>query len=517
MTASTTAAQLAPAPPRTWAGPLLAAAVVFLLVYGVELANFSLSIDEEAASFATDTAQAWLSQGRWGMGLLTWLLPNFEAIPLLSTALFGVGLIFAASRAIDDFGLSTPRAYVYAIVHTGFPLWLHIAEFNTFAAGFGFGIAAAALGGGLAVRSRGWPDRAVAVALLAFAVSIYQTLAIYVVLYIVLTLHAQFEGAPAGESKRQLRDLVRKTLLAAALFVGAFVVYWMVQRIALRVTGLQMAYVDIYLQLDRLRADPAGSLKIAGQALAGYLGGKQPIYLGWGGAVLLLTWLGLLPLWALFRDRSGNGMRQWLSTWLVAIIGIALVAAPFVLSVGSLPARAHIAWPLLAAWLATRSVPNAGPRLRAVYWAVLAYYAVVAASIGSSLFYTEHLVRAADAALTQRLAPAIFEAAGPTANGAIPFALSGQYRLPVDGQMKRAEVFGTSFYEHDGGNVRRVALYMKLQGINGLDPVWLGNRPDLIPAAQSMPNWPAPGSVRLVNGVVIVKLGPPTPPQLSKG
>ncbi|UHQ22668.1 glucosyltransferase domain-containing protein [Lysobacter sp. 5GHs7-4] len=504
------------AQPQAWNGPVLAAAVVFLLVYGVELSHFTLSKDEEVASFATDTALTWLSQGRWGMSLLTWLLPNFEAIPLLSTALFGTGLIFAASRAIDDFRLSTPRAYVYAIVHTGFPLWLHIAEFNTFAAGFGFGLAAAALGGGLAVRSRTWRDRIAAIALLAFAVSIYQTLAIYIVLYILLTVHAEFEADPDGSASARTRELVGKTLVSAGVFVGAFIACWMVQRIALRVTGIQMAYVDMYLQWDRLRADPAGSLTVAAQALSAYLCGTHPIYLGWGAAVLALSWLGLLPLWRLLRGGGGNGLQQWTSTWLVAILGVALVAAPFVLSVGTLPARAHIAWPLLAAWLATRSVPIAIPRLPTAYALVLAYYSVVVASIGSSLFYTEQLARAADAALTQRLAPAIVEAAGAGTNGTIPFALSGQFYLPVDGQMKRAEVFGTSFYEHDGGNVRRVALYMKLQGFNGLDPVWLGNRPDLIPAAQSMPTWPAPGSVRRVNGVVIVKLGPPTPRQLVK-
>ena len=80
-----------------------------------------------------------------------------------------------------------------------------------------------------------------------------------------------------------------------------------------------------------------------------------------------------------------------------------------------------------------------------------------------------------------------------------------------------AGVFGASFFEHDGGNVRRVALYMRTLGIDGLWPVWLGNRPDLLPAARAMPTWPAPGSVLRVNGVVIVKIGPPTPQQLNPG
>ena len=111
----------------------------------------------------------------------------------------------------------------------------------------------------------------------------------------------------------------------------------------------------------------------------------------------------------------------------------------------------------------------------------------------------------------------LLDAAGPGATAPVPFTLVGTQAFPTGGQVRRAGVFGASFFEHDGGNVRRVALYMRTLGIDGLWPVWLGNRPDLLPAARSMPTWPAPGSVRRVNGVVIVKIGPPTPQQLNPG
>ena len=46
---------------------LAVAVVTFLLVYGVELSEFGLSIDEEIASFHEgEESLTWLQQGRWG-------------------------------------------------------------------------------------------------------------------------------------------------------------------------------------------------------------------------------------------------------------------------------------------------------------------------------------------------------------------------------------------------------------------------------------------------------------------
>jgi hypothetical protein len=515
---TTAAVPTSPAFRQALPGPVLAAAVVFLLVYGVELSGFTLSIDEEIASFSPATAAAWLSQGRWGMGVLTWVLPNFEAIPLLSTVLFGAGLLFATARGLQDFRLDGMRAYAYAIVHAGFPLWLHIAEFNTFAAGFGIGVAAAAAGAGLAVGARSAMHRVLAVALLAFAISVYQTLALYAVLYAIFALHAGFDDEARDDAPPTLVALLRHSMPVAALFLVALVAYWLVQRGAMRFAGVEAAYVDVYWQTDRLKADPSGTLRDSFRAFAEYLTGRQQMYLGWGSAILFPIWLGLLPTMLFAAAASSRRLAYRLGlAWLVVLAGAAVVSVPFVLSAGTLPIRAHIAWPLLAAWLASRTMIPEGPRWRMLYGASLAYFAIVACSIGATLFHAERLVRAHDAALAQQLVPEMRRAAGTEVKGRIPFTIVGQSRFPTEGQIQRAGVFGTSFYEHDGGNVYRVALYMKTLGIHDFDAVVLGHRPELVPDARAMPVWPAPGSVRLVGGVVIVKLGEPTPPQLPQG
>lgn len=509
---------VAPNLPRAqWQLPLAVAAVVFLLVYGSELGQFSLSIDEEAASFPPlPFEQAWLRQGRWGMALLSWLLPSFEAIPLLSTVLFGAGLVYAAVRATGDFGLQGLRAALFAGVLVGFPVWPHIAQFNTLAAGFGFGIAAAAFGAGQVVRAKGFGQSALAVLAMAFAISVYQSLALFCVVYAGLALHAA-HARPDGRARGAwLGALARATVLAAAWVLAAGLVYWLVQRLAFALSGESLTYVDYYWQGGRLLAAPADTLRTAAQGFHAYVAGQHPIYLGDGARLLFLAWLGLLP-WCLLDRAGGESGARLALTWATLLAALAVMFVPFALSAGTLPARAHIVWPLVAAWLASRIQWPGAWRPRPVLWTALAYFAICAASVGATLFQADRRARLADEALSLQLVAEALRAApaSPTPSSRIVFTLVGSVAYPAPENGRRAEVFGNSFYAHDAGNVCRVALYWRTLGQHGFEPLWLGNRPDLVAAATTMPAWPASGAVRLVDGVVVVKLGEPTPPQLQ--
>lgn len=499
----------------SWNLPLAVGIVVFLLVYGSELGQFTLSIDEEAASFRPLPAEiAWLRQGRWGMSLLSLLLPSHQAIPLLSTLLFGAGLVFAAVRASLDLRLDGLRACLLVGVLVGFPLWPHIAEFNTLAGGFGVGLAAAAFGAGLAVRATTLRGRALAVLAMAFAIAVYQTLALFCVVYAGFALHAA-HARPEGRSLATWAGrLLRAAATAAACVVAAGLLYWLVQRGAHALSGQPLAYIDVYWRGDRLRAAPAETLQTAWAAFVDYLSGRHPIYLGDGARLLLLSGLGLLPWCLLGDDRSERGPRQAL-VWATLAVALALMFVPFALSAGSLPARAHIVWPLIAAWLASRIEWPEALRPRPVLWTALGYFAICAASVGATLFHTDRHARQADAVLSQALIARVLQVAAPAPGAAVPVSLVGSVGYPPAGAFRRAEVFGTSFFEHDQGNICRVTLYWRTLGQHGFAPVWLGSRPDLVAAAAAMPVWPARGAVRQVGAVVLIKLGEATPPQLQ--
>ena len=78
---------IAPAAPHLTVLTIL----ILLLLYGYEIFNFSLSIDEEVYSHDLAVWE-WISQGRWASGVLDRLLPPIGDIPMLSTVLFCAGI-----------------------------------------------------------------------------------------------------------------------------------------------------------------------------------------------------------------------------------------------------------------------------------------------------------------------------------------------------------------------------------------------------------------------------------------
>jgi hypothetical protein len=492
-------------------GPLLAAAAMFLLVYAVELSGFGLSIDEELATFSDDRGLVWLQQGRWGMSLLTWILPNFEAIPVLSTMLLGGGLIASADRGIRDFRLRGGSAVVFAVVLVGFPVWLHIAQFSTLAAGFGIGLAAASYGAS-ACADRRWSRWLCGVALIAFAASVYQTLAVYALMYMVLQFYAAWfaERSQATDTQTRIRLLLR----LGAGWVAGLLVYSAIQSLGLTIFGKEMTYVGGFLQLERLRQEPLQGALSSGKFVLDLVDGRYQIYLHWGVGILFMTWLGLM--WPRSADERDSQLSRHIAVLVVAFVGIALLWGPELLTFASLPTRAQVAWPLLAAWLAARC-PFPDVRAPWVRVVALAYFAIVATSIGASVFYTDQVVRSSDREITQRLVPAMMLVAGDALPPGQPiqFTVSGIHRFPMGGQIQAADMFGVSFFEQDGGNVWRITRYWQVLGIDNFQPQRLGTRPDLVALAATMPNWPAKGSVVFSNGVVVVKFGPATPGQLA--
>lgn len=504
--------------PRTgWSTPLLVAIAVFIFVYGVELFSFGLSIDEEVAFFETGRSLVWLQQGRWGMGLLLSMFPDFEAIPFVSTVLFGAGLIFATWRATRDFRLDDGQACLFAALHVGFPLWLHIAQFNTLAGGFGFAIAASAVGCS-AIMDGGRSRVAIGIVLLAFSIAVYQTLALYSLLYLLIAVQRSLLPGPSMDVGRTppWPQILKRVSVTGTPWVLALLVYWVVEKTALYVVGSETVYVNDYILIDHLLANPVQSLRAIRSYSVSLVSGSHAIYLGWGAAVVALPWIGVL-VGALAPATMGRTHRPTIRIFhvAVALIGFVMLAIPAIPSVALLPVRAYVVLPLLAAWAGCQALPVGGCVWTArIRWLAIGYFAIVAASIGSSMFYTDQVVRNADALMSREIASTMHAAARTIGTVETPFTLVGQYQYPEQGQIKRVEQFGKSFFDQDGGNVYRVSFYLRLLGVSGFVPTPLAQRMDVVPAAREMPSWPDPGSVRAVNGIVVVKLSEPTFQQL---
>lgn len=479
------------------------AGVVALLTYGSELFSFSLSIDEELVTLPPHWL-AWMLLGRWGHAAMMYVTPPFGGIPFIGTLIFCVGLAAAAvlfSALVAD---GRARAFAFVAAFVSCPIWPHIAEFNTFSWGFAIGLVlcAAAL---LSLRVEGKGAMATAALLLAYAIAIYQTIAALFAVVAALRFVLRCASDDDSVARPRVAELMRAAL--AAIFGVA--VYSAITK-AFLVTGIaQRAQIETYLHLsDLLRGDAGTRLKIL-ERIKAIVAGTDPAYLDWGGAVLCVAWLGLAAV--VWRLAFTGTIRVRARIGAVATLAgaFALALSPIVVSSGAIPMRALVALPALYAFCAACAFTLVARRNR-LSWALLAFAVATNIWISVSLFYSDSLARQRDALVAAALIPRIETVGRNNSKTAIRLSMSGTIHYENFGPFHRVEVFGESMFGHDEGNIWRVVEYLKLMGLKNVTAVSLSSVPAARTAVDSMPVWPDPRSVALVDGVVVVKFGDPS-------
>ena len=71
----------------------------------------------------------------------------------------------------------------------------------------------------------------------------------------------------------------------------------------------------------------------------------------------------------------------------------------------------------------------------------------------------------------------------------------------------QGSTWSASFFEWDNGNSGRIVQFMAVLGYSNFERIDRATRASLLPAFGEMPIWPAAGSVRVVDGTVLVRLG----------
>jgi len=483
---------------RLW----LIASLTALLVYGSEISSFTLSIDEELSGFQREGLwAAWLRQGRWGMALLTFVTPPLSATPFLPTLVFCAGLAASAVLLAGQFIASRREAFCFVAMFISCPTWPHIGEFNTFSWGIGIGLCACTLALWFG-RSGGTVGAAHAAVLLAFSIAIYQS---FILIYVAaVLLHYGLAESRRSQSPRALAGLIGGCVAGIALYY-----------LVLKATSFWFAgsgYVESWVKLAELLGPDSRGRERVVERLVGLMAGGDSIYLGWGYAALLLPWIGLLAFtWRLARNGSETPLARLFCVGAVVVAGAA-VLSPVVVSAGRVAVRSLVAFPLLYAALSSFSF-RLKTRASVGLLSLLIWSVFVNSWIAASLFHSDRLARDKDAALAAALIPRIEAVGRPRFENFIPITVVGAWRHPPGGPYYRAEIFGTSFYEHGGGSPWRVAQHLRLLGMSNLRPVPLASIPESIEAIEAIPAWPAEGSVAVVNNVLVVKFGDLTYPQ----
>jgi hypothetical protein len=477
-----------------------------LLAFGHELFTFRLNIDDELElGFYKNTTALNISQARWGLALLQWLVLPQPITSTVSAALgligLGCGLYLGLSRILPPLallcavliGITTPAlVFLLGFKGLGFSCgiaWLCVGVFPQLA---------------LSASRR---SMAVAILLGALALGVYQTMLLALAFLTVAWLYGRLlagEGWPA---------IGRDALRLASSIAASCALYLVVDFAARHITGNTLYYVQSRVDLAGLAAHPLQRLDASYTQVREILSTSPRLY-GSSAPATTIT-LSLAVDIAVFRAFS------MATTWR-KLAGIALVLAPtgaLVLADAVPPGHSDMwSWgPCLPFALAPFVGFAASTRFRWVRLVIVAgtMLSVIAdAATINRLSVSGTLAFQRDVAMTAQIEQAIRAGMGSdNAGKPLQLVVSGTPDFPETALILHRESYGASFYRWDEGNRHRIAALISLLTTLPMIGADADTYRVHANAALAMPDWPAPGSVKVEDGVAIVKFGKYTRPQ----
>ena len=479
---------------------------LLLLLYGYEIFNFTLSIDEEVF-FDKNEWAAWVAgQGRWGTALLTRFFPHLGNIPMISTMLFCVGLGVSAYVLARILFRKHSAQFAFAGMFVAYPLWPHIAEFSISAWCVGIGFAVLTLCLLLFLAEHGLADILAAV-LLAFAMGITEAFCVWFLVLLCIR-HMSLMLGTAGSDASPV-NLQFPWLRGSIITLGALLIYFPIQRLAFYFAPFRMRYVESLVRPHYYIEFPAVAIKQTLSYFLALLTGFHRIFLGYGPVILLLPLIGFLIIIVHLLRRGPLTIFQRVLTGSLLLAALLFAFSPIFVSAGLAPVRALIALVPLIAFLAGIAFSKSF-RLVKMLYVVLAVALFICTWINVSLFYTDNLARQRDQVLATRIMARLDSILPNPPPGRIPFVVVGGQPAPSEGPFRKVEIFGNSYFDssHEGGNPLRIASYLRTIGVDTLQPRLLEDAVQHRDVIAAMPIWPAAGSVAMVDGILVIKLGP---------
>jgi len=286
--------------------------------------------------------------------------------------------------------------------------------------------------------------------------------------------------------------------------------YLAVERILLTALSLKLTYIQGYVRLSEFNTAPALAIERTLQRSWNLLSGGDPIFLGYGHVLTLLPLLGLVIVVGRLLWPGPLKPPQRLVGAAILAAALVLALSLLVVSAGGVPTRALTSWIPISAFLAGVTFSSSSGRFEKLLYFTLAAALFISIWVSVGLFYTDHIARERDQVLATRIMTRIDNLLPNPPPGRIPFVVVGAVPAKAAGPFRKLELFGDSFFDsaHEGGNPWRMAAYLRILGIDTLEPHSLEEAAAYRPAIEAMPIWPAAGSVAMVDRFLVIKLGP---------
>lgn len=498
--------------PADFRRPLLTLWAIFALFYFSELAGFSLSIDEESALFRADPA-VWMEQGRW----LAYLIERFvlppPVLPFFPLFVFGglASLGYIALARCHGRDLADWRVLLLFVLFAAFPTQFFLLDFSFVAPSFGLALLLVCIG--VAVFDRAIDAMAAGrrrdlaglfalqAALGAGAIGVYESL--------ILLMAAGCCGVFLLRALRGPAPTLRRVLALHAWLLGVLLAS--VALSALVSHGLQWlldtraTYSDRFVRLDRLADAP---WRIISNTLREYwlvYGGKRAVY-----GYRYVTFPAVLALGAIaLAAEAWRRSRSAAALVVLYLAGMTLI--PFAIhpiAKGWMPYRTLVSVSYVVWFFAAAAALSPIVWIRRLGIALAIVVALQCLHTFATFQAQKRLVLDHDRQLASEIYQRIVAAVPDfDRQRTYPVEFYGAHEFASPYKEVFRSTWSVSFFEWDGGNPERIVQFMNIVGYSNLTIVDMATRKSLLPAAKAMPIWPAAGSVRVVDGIVLVRLG----------
>ena len=470
--------------------------VVILLAYGYEFFGFHLTIDEEIHADYRGWIVEWLNQGRWGMALLSLLLPS-AIVPAVSPIL-GISLTALAWWLLlaKTWRFGNAAATVAVATTVTFPTLAFTITFSTLAYGFGVGNVCLLFFARALVADR-LDARVIGLAVGAMAIAIYQTFLIALALVCLVDACLMHRSA----ARRQL-------LSNFAMLAGAILLYVTIDKLARGAFGSPISYVGGFVDLKGLLDDPLRKISEALKALRRIIGlssARFGLNSPWF-AVLCLVSICISALQARRRD----AWERWAMFVFIGAVLVLLLAAEAMTPSGA-PLRSVFYIAMAMAIFIAYAVRSGTARMQTIILLAAIPTVLGNAIITNSLFNASAMAYRFDQRLASEISTEIRRLGGTNGPPAM-IEIIGAPTFSATRLIHRRETFGASFFEWEGGNSYRVAALLRLEGLRVV-AADSSTRARIAEKAMSMPAWPAPGWVGSEGSTIILKFSSYTDPQ----
>jgi hypothetical protein len=470
---------------------------VSIVTYGYALVNFTITIDSDMG-FGPDTA---LHLGRWGTNVVRYHIFN-GVVPYFTLLISLILLSVSAVLLAKLFRFNTIASYAFCMLFLTFPQMPYQMYFSiqSDAIALGFALSAYAV---ILFEKSVWKDERlkalfkyfVIILLLVFVIAIYQALVfIPIVIYLIIVFQNTYNDNFSFSSE------FKKLLLFGVMVIIAAGLYAVTLPVFCPQMG-QGGYLDAFTSGD---ADLIDRLIDANNIFVDNMRGN---YFYGEKTFILASLSGLIILIATFMKNKRILLPR-------ALVLLFLFTIPFCMSFLITnayyhPPRIYVTMGIVFAFLLTHFLSSV--KFSSIANFFLGIIVLLNIYFITRLYVSHQEIHMHDAATMQKIDSrihALYPEFDETEDyvyfyGKLSDKELDPYRLPL------SEMFASSLLQWDEGNNYRIRSFAKY--CNVADYKLIDNKETYIKIKDSvntLSEWPKKGSIKKVDNVVIVKLGP---------